>query len=93
MLRYATLCYATLRYAMRCLLCYANVHANAMRCYATQAEDDEIVSRLRAQGAVVVGLTVMTEGGVTPLGYAPFFDGPFNPHNASHYPGQAYGSG
>jgi len=30
----------------------------------------------------------MTEGGVTPLGYAPFFDGPFNPHNASHYPGQ-----
>ena len=36
----------------------------------------------------MVGLSVMTEGGVTPLGYAPFFLGPFNPHNASHYPGQ-----
>ena len=52
-----------------------------------EAEDDEMVARLRAQGAIIIGLTVMTEGGVSPLGYAPFFHAPLNPHNTSHYPG------
>ena len=66
----------------------------AERRASVEAEDDEIVARLRAQGAVIIGLTVMTEGGVTPTGYAPFFHGPFNPHNASHYPGgSSSGSG
>jgi Asp-tRNA(Asn)/Glu-tRNA(Gln) amidotransferase A subunit family amidase len=67
---------------------------SAERRASVEAEDDEMVARLRAQGAVIIGLTVMTEGGVTPLGYAPFFRGPFNPHNASHYPGgSSSGSG
>eukprot|EP00937_MAST-01D_sp_MAST-1D-sp2_P004156 g4156.t1 len=54
---------------------------------ARAAGDDPIVARLRELGAVVLGTTVMTEGGVTPLGYCAHYDGPFNPHNASHYPG------
>jgi len=67
---------------------------SAERRASVEAEDDEMVARLRAQGAVIIGLTVMTEGGVTPLGYAPFFRGPFNPHNASHYSGgSSSGSG
>jgi len=49
--------------------------------------DDEIVRRLRAHGAIIFGVTVMTEGGVTPLGYNAHFDGPFNPYNMTYYSG------
>jgi hypothetical protein len=32
-------------------------------------EDDPIIANLRATGAIILGITVMTEGGVTPLGW------------------------
>jgi hypothetical protein len=51
------------------------------------AIDDVLVARLRALGAVIVGITTMTEGGVTPLGFSVHSQGPFNPHNVSHYSG------
>jgi len=50
-------------------------------------EDDVIVKRLRSLGAIILGMTMMTEGGVTPLGYNAHFDGPFNPYNTEHYSG------
>jgi Asp-tRNA(Asn)/Glu-tRNA(Gln) amidotransferase A subunit family amidase len=50
-------------------------------------QDDFPAQKLRQAGAIIVGMTVMTEGGVTPLGYATFFDGPFNPYHVDHYAG------
>jgi Asp-tRNA(Asn)/Glu-tRNA(Gln) amidotransferase A subunit family amidase len=50
-------------------------------------EDDFPAERFRKAGAILVGTTITTEGGVTPLGYAAFFDGPFNPYNTEYYPG------
>lgn len=52
-----------------------------------QTVDDYPAARLRAAGAIIVGTTVSTEGGVTPLGYSAFFDGPFNPYNTEYYSG------
>ena len=40
--------------------------------------------RFRDLGALVLPPTVMTEGGVTPIGYSVNPGGPFNPYNASH---------
>ena len=37
--------------------------------------DDTLVRRLRDLGAVIFGVTIMTEGGVTPLGYNSHFQG------------------
>jgi len=56
-------------------------------CVVHVREDDLLARRLRDAGAIHVGVTVMTEGGVTPLGYSAHFDGPFNPYNVDHYPG------
>jgi Asp-tRNA(Asn)/Glu-tRNA(Gln) amidotransferase A subunit family amidase len=50
-------------------------------------QDDPIVAKLRAAGAIIVGTTVMTEFGVTPLGWSAHRQGPRNPRNKSHYPG------
>lgn len=50
-------------------------------------EDDLLVRRLRAAGAIILGLTVMTEGGVTPMGYNALVDGPFNPYDVDFFPG------
>ena len=50
--------------------------------------DDPMVARFRKLGAIIVGTTVMTEGGVTPLGWSAHWQGPFNPYNLEHYPGQ-----
>ncbi|CAK9103901.1 Fatty acid amide hydrolase (AtFAAH) (N-acylethanolamine amidohydrolase) [Durusdinium trenchii] len=56
--------------------------------------DDSIVRRLRDLGAIIIGVTVMTEGGVTPLGYNAHFDGPKNPYNKEYYTGgSSSGSG
>lgn len=52
-----------------------------------QTQDDVLVARLRAAGAIILGSTTMTEGGVTPLGFAEFFDGPENAYSAGYYPG------
>ena len=61
------------------------------QCSPLQENDDYPAARLRAAGAIIVGTTVMTEGGVTPLGYSVYFDGPFNPYNTAHYPGGSSG--
>ena len=53
---------------------------------------DDIPSEyLKRAGAIVVGLTVMTEGGVTPLGYNAHFDGPFNAFDPEYYSGGSSG--
>ena len=49
--------------------------------------DDPIVARFRAEGAVIVGQTAMTEWGVTPLGWSMWAQAPRNPHNPLHYSG------
>lgn len=38
-------------------------------------------------GAIILGSTVMTEFGVTPLGWSAHFQGPRNAHHPGHYPG------
>jgi Asp-tRNA(Asn)/Glu-tRNA(Gln) amidotransferase A subunit family amidase len=50
-------------------------------------KDDLIVERFRKLGAIIVGTTVMTEFGVSPLGYNVHYQGPYNPYNFSHYSG------
>lgn len=52
--------------------------------------DDPIVARFRELGAIIVGTTVMTEGGVSPLGWSAHWQGPFNPYNLEHYSGQNF---
>ena len=53
-----------------------------------ETADDPIVLRLRAAGAIIIGTTVMTEFGVTPLGWSAHWRGPTNPHSSvPHYPG------
>ena len=49
--------------------------------------EDMMVSRFRNAGAIIVGMTVSTEVGVTPLGYSLWFDGPYNPYDTNYYPG------
>jgi amidase len=51
------------------------------------AVDDPLVAKFREAGAIILGLTVSTEGGITPLGYSFWFDGPFNPYNTAYYSG------
>lgn len=59
-----------------------------------QTEDDLVVARLRRAGAVLIGKTVMTLFGASPLGWNVGFQGPFNPYNTSHYTGgSSAGSG
>ncbi len=50
-------------------------------------EDDLMVHRLRMYGAIILGATVMTEGGVTPLGWSAHFQGPYNVYNFDRYCG------
>ena len=49
--------------------------------------DDPMVARMREAGAVIAGITSMTEYGVTPLGWSAHAQGPRNPHNRSHFSG------
>jgi Asp-tRNA(Asn)/Glu-tRNA(Gln) amidotransferase A subunit family amidase len=53
--------------------------------------DDQLVARFRELGAIILGTTVMTEGGVTPLGYSVQYQGPFNPWSVNHYSGGSSG--
>ena len=46
-----------------------------------------MVARFRQIDAIILGVTVSTEGGVTPLGHSLAFDGPFNPYDPDYYPG------
>ena len=49
--------------------------------------DDIAVARFRAAGCIILGVTIMTEGGTTPLGYNKHFRGPVNPYSLHHYSG------
>jgi Asp-tRNA(Asn)/Glu-tRNA(Gln) amidotransferase A subunit family amidase len=53
----------------------------------TSRGDDPVVARFREAGAIIFGVTIMTEGGTTPLGYNAFFKGPFNPYSKQHFSG------
>jgi len=53
----------------------------------TDAKDDTVVAKLRARGALVLGLTVMTEFGVTPLGYSLHARAPVNAYDGARYSG------
>jgi aspartyl-tRNA(Asn)/glutamyl-tRNA(Gln) amidotransferase subunit A len=56
--------------------------------------DATCVARLRAAGAIVLGTTMMTEYGMTPLGYNPKRTMPRNPHASGHVAGgSSTGSG
>jgi aspartyl-tRNA(Asn)/glutamyl-tRNA(Gln) amidotransferase subunit A len=58
------------------------------------ASDATCVARLRAAGAIVLGTTMMTEYGMTPLGFNPKRAMPRNPHAAGHLAGgSSTGSG
>jgi hypothetical protein len=59
------------------------------------AEDDDVmVKRFREAGAIILGLTIMTEAGVTPLGYNTHFKGPFSAFSEYRYTGgSSSGSG
>ncbi|HEX3770108.1 MAG TPA: amidase family protein, partial [Polyangiaceae bacterium] len=57
-------------------------------------KDATIVARLRAAGAIVIGTTMMTEFGMTPIGFNPKRAMPRNPHGAGHVAGgSSTGSG
>ena len=49
--------------------------------------DDLMVARFRALGAVIIGTTIMTEGGMSPLGYNAHYKGPFNVYSMKHFSG------
>lgn len=49
--------------------------------------DDPIVSRFRDLGAIIFGLTVMTEGGMGNFGYNIHYQGCHNPYSSEHFPG------
>ena len=54
-------------------------------------EDDLLVQRFRELGATILPPTTMTEGGVTPVGFSVFPQGPFNPYDEGHYSGGSSG--
>jgi Asp-tRNA(Asn)/Glu-tRNA(Gln) amidotransferase A subunit family amidase len=49
--------------------------------------DDIMVARFREQGAIILGLTIMIEGGVTPVGYSAHFQGPYSAYSWNRYSG------
>lgn len=49
--------------------------------------DDVMVTRFRDAGAVILGVTIMTEGGTSPLGYNSHFLGPLSPYHRNRYSG------
>lgn len=50
-------------------------------------KDDLMVTRLRALGAIVFGVTITVEGGVSPLGYNAHFQGPTSAYHTNRYSG------
>ncbi|KAJ1428521.1 amidase signature domain-containing protein [Ochromonadaceae sp. CCMP2298] len=51
------------------------------------SQDSLMVSRLRALGAVVLGMTITVEGGVSPLGFNAHFQGPVSAYSFDRYSG------
>jgi Asp-tRNA(Asn)/Glu-tRNA(Gln) amidotransferase A subunit family amidase len=62
-------------------ICSGSHHCHFATC------DDALVAKFRTAGAIILGTTVMNEGGVTPLGYSLWSDGPFNPYDMDYYCG------
>ena len=61
---------------------------------ALAVRDATCVARIRAAGAIVLGTTMMTEYGMTPLGFNPKRTMPRNPHGQGHVAGgSSTGSG
>ena len=50
-------------------------------------KDDLMVTRLRDLGAIVFGVTIEVEGGVSPLGFNSHFQGPLSPYSKNRYSG------
>eukprot|EP01032_Pedospumella_encystans_P013916 gene13916-16003_t len=50
-------------------------------------QDDPMVARLRSLGAIVLGMTIEVEGGVSPLGWNAHFQGPVSPYSFNRYSG------
>jgi hypothetical protein len=50
-------------------------------------KDDIMVRQFRALGAIILGSTIMIEGGVTPVGYSMHFQGPVSVFSWNRYPG------
>ena len=70
---------------------YRSAHGTVGASYGVfnASDDDEAVARFRRVGAIIVGKTVMTEWGTSPIGYnahAPY-KGPFNAYNTSFVSG------
>lgn len=55
--------------------------------FKNATKDDTIVARFRNVGAIIIGLTIMTEGGTSPLGYNSHFKGPVSPYHINRYSG------
>ena len=52
------------------------------------AQDDDImIARLKSLGAIILGLTIMVEGGVSPFGYNSHFQGPHSAYSLNRYSG------
>lgn len=51
------------------------------------SDDDVMVRRFRELGAIIIGTTIMVEGGVSPLGYNSHWKGTFNAYNREYYSG------
>lgn len=49
--------------------------------------DDELVVNFRRHGAIILGLTLQVEGGVTPLGYNSHWHGPLSAYSRNRYSG------
>jgi len=56
-------------------------------CVISEKDDPAVVAPFRERGAIILGTTVMTEGGVTPLGYSAHWKGPLNAYSSQHYSG------
>lgn len=54
-------------------------------------DEDVFVTHFRELGAIIFGSTIMTEGGVSPLGYNANYQGPFNPFSLKHFSGGSSG--
>jgi hypothetical protein len=64
-----------------------NPHPSHKDEWIQSTEDDLIVSRLRKLGAIVFGMTIEVEGGVSPLGWNVHFQGPVSPYSFNRYSG------
>jgi hypothetical protein len=49
--------------------------------------DDVVVEGFRSLGAIILGVTIMTEAGMSPYGFNIHFQGPTNAFSSGHYSG------